>query len=250
VRKIIAIIACCGAVGVALAQESPDLLGKWSFEVDEADDRRCGASKTVGEMDVRKKITARAYRGLTTVRSVTERCGQVSESESGFTLRVRDSRVSIEYDNESWTSDSLVFDGERLSGFDSAGTPMEFVRQAAVSKNEPAPEELAALETFLQSLKPELSREIRAEFGQDMLQNLRRTGLTREESVQVASQTVDRMADCVLDLARTEVLDKGLPIDDIINGRSRTALLEPENLDYREVECVYEAALNAGVVIR
>jgi hypothetical protein len=249
-RKIlIAAILSWVAAATALAQEASDLLGKWRFEVAEPDDRRCGASRTLGEMHVTKKITARAYRGSTRVRSVTERCGQVSESDSGFTLRVRDSRVSIEYDNESWTSDSLVFDGERLSGFDSAGTPMEFLRQAAV-KSEPAPEELAALETFLQSLKPELSRQIRAEFGQDMLQNLRRTGLTREESVQVATQTVDRMADCVLELARAEILDKNLPIDDVVNGKNRTVLLQPENLDYREIECVYEAALNAGVVIR
>ena len=248
-RIIAAIMLFCCAVGTALAQEPQQLLGKWSFEVDEPDDRRCGASKTVGEMDVRKKITARAYRGLTTVRSVTERCGQVSESDSGFTMRVRDGRVSIEYDEESWTADALVLDGDRLSGFDSAGTPMEFVRMATTI-SAPEPEELAALETFLRNLKPELSREIRAEFGQDMLQNLRRTGLTREESVQVATQTVDRMADCVLDLARAEVIDKGLDIDDVINGRSAMPLLQPEKLDYREVECVYQAAQNAGVVIR
>ena len=248
-RTIVAIMLFCCVEGIVLAQESQELLGKWSFEVKEPDDRRCGASKTVGEMEVRKKITARAYRGLTTVRSVTERCGQVSESDSGFTLRVRDGKVSIEYDEESWTSDSLVFDGDRLSGFDSAGTPMEFVR-LATRTSAPEPEELAALETFLQNLKPELSREIRAEFGQDMLQNLRRTGLTREESVQVASQTVDRMAECVLNLARAEILDKEMPIDDVINGRNTTALLDPEKLDYREVECIYEAAQNAGVVIR
>lgn len=83
-----------------------------------------------------------------------------------------------------------------------------------------------------------------------MLQNLRRTGLTRDESVQVATQTVERMADCVLDMARTEILEKNLPIDDVINGRNSTVLLQPENLDYREMQCIYEAAQNAGVVIR
>jgi hypothetical protein len=242
-------IVCAGLIRFAMAQEQPDLLGKWTFEVDEAADRRCGASKTIGEMIVGKQITARAYRGTTTVRSVTERCGQVSESDSGFTLRFRDGRISIEYDDESWTSDSLVYDGNRLSGFDSAGTPMEFVRTAVASRH-PEPEELAALDTFLERLKPELTRELRAEFGQNMLQNLRRTGLTREESVQVATQTVDRMADCVLALAREEVIENDLPIGDIISGASTTVLLEPEKLDYREIECIYEAAQNAGVVIR
>lgn len=248
-RILLALALSSLVLTLARAQEQPDLLGKWKFAVEEPDDPRCGPSTMVGEMDVRKKITARAYRGATTVRSITERCGQTSESDSGFTLRVKDNKVSIEYDEESWTSDSLVFDGERLSGFDSAGTPMEFVRQV-VAVREPEPEELAALEAFLQELKPELSREIRAEFGQDMLQNLRRTGLTRDESVQVATQTVERMADCVLDMARTEILEKNLPIDDVINGRNSTVLLQPENLDYREMQCVYEAAQNAGVVIR
>ena len=41
-----------------------------------------------------------------------------------------------------------------------------------------------------------------------------------------------------------------MPIDDILADRSATILLQPENIDYREIECIYEAAQNAGVVIR
>ena len=245
---LIIVIACaCGAL--AEAQESTDLLGKWRFELEEADDPRCGARKTLGEMHVSKKITARAYRGTTTVQSVTDRCGKVSESASGFTLRVRDDRISIEYDEESWTSDSLVLEGDRLNGYDSAGTPMEFVKQA-VTVSERTPEELAALDEFLESLAPDLSRELRAEFGQKMLQNLVRTGLSRDESIQVATQTVDRMTDCILDMARNQILERDIPIDDVVQGRNRTVLLQPENVDFREIECIYEAAQNAGVVIR
>lgn len=243
------LVLSCLLPGFALAQEAADLLGHWTFEIQEADDRRCGASKTLGEMHVSKKITARAYRGTMTVRSVTERCGKVSESDSGFTLRVRERNVSVEYDDESWTSDSLVFGGDRMSGYDSAGTPMEYVRQT-MNLPERSETDLAALDEFLDGLVPDLNRELRAEFGQTMLENLRRTGLSREESIQVATQTVARMTDCVIDLARAEIIQKDLPIDDVVNGRNTTVLLQPENIDYRQIECIYEAAQNAGVVIR
>jgi len=248
-KTLTVLVFCLLPPGVGFAQEAADLLGHWTFEIPEAPDSRCGASKTLGEMYVSKKITARAYRGISTVRSVTERCGQVSESDSGFTLRVRDGQVSIEYDDESWTSDSLVFSGNTMSGYDSAGTPMEYVRQSG-QLQERTTADLAALDEFLEGLVPDLNRELRAEFGQKMLENLRRTGLSRDESTQVAAQTVARMTDCVIDLARAEILQKDLPIDDVISGRNTTVLLQPENIDYRQIECIYEAAQNAGIVIR
>ena len=120
----------------------------------------------------------------------------------------------------------------------------------AVTVSERTPEQLAALDEFLESLAPDLSRELRAEFGQKMLQNLVRTGLSRDESIQVATQTVDRMTDCILDMARNQILERDIPIDDVVQGRNRTVLLQPENVDFREIECIYEAAQNAGVVIR
>ena len=83
-----------------------------------------------------------------------------------------------------------------------------------------------------------------------MLQNLRRTGLSRDESIQVATQTVERMTDCILAMAREQIVAQSLPIDDILADQNATVLLQPENIDYREIECIYEAAQNAGVVIR
>ena len=243
-------MALLAATCVALAQEPVDLLGDWTFEVEAADeDPRCGAQKTVGEMHVTKKITARAYRGMTTTQGVSEKCGVVAGDESGFTLRIRGSKVTIEYDNELWTSDSLVLDGDTLSGFDSAGNAMEFVRKAE-EPAETSTEDLAKLDEFLQGLAPQFSVELRAEFGRKMLQNLRRTGLSRDESIQVATQTIGRMTDCILAMAREEILAQSLPIDDILADKNATILLQPENIDYREIECIYEAAQNAGVVIR
>ena len=201
------------------------------------------------EMEVTKKITARAYRGLTKTQAMSDRCGAIDFDESGFTLRVRDTKVTIEYDNELWTSDSLVLDGDTLTGYDSAGNAMEFLRKveqpAAVSDAD-----LARLDEFLLGLAPEFSTALRAEFGQKMLRNLRRTGLSRDESIQVATQTVERMTDCILTMAREEIMAQSLPIDDILADPNATILLQPENIDYREIECIYEAAQNAGVVIR
>ena len=232
------------------AQPQDALLGNWTFEVPSGEeDPRCGPKKTLGEMHVAKKITGIAYRGSTTTQHVTERCGVIGHDESGFTLRARDGQVTIEYDNELWASDALVLDGDTLSGFDSAGNAMEFVRVAGET-GELSDADSAKLDEFLQGLAPEFSSAIRAEFGQKMLQNLRRTGLSRDESIQVATQTVERMTDCVLTMAREQIVAQSLPIDDIIAAENSSILLQPENLDYREIECIYEAAQNAGVVIR
>lgn len=238
------------ATGIGFAQEPNELLGKWTFEVKAAgDDPRCGAQKTIGEMHVAKKITARAYRGSTAMQDVSERCGVLGRDESGFTLRVRDDKVDIEYDNELWPSESLTLDGDTMSGYDSAGNALEFSRQV---EQPPAASDadLAKLDEFLHSLAPEFSTALRAEFGQKMLQNLRRTGLSRDESIQVATQTVERMTDCILAMAREEIIAQSLPIDELLADQSATVLLQPENIDYREIECIHEAAQNAGVVIR
>ena len=64
--------------GSSVAQDTPDLLGRWAVETPASgQDERCGEKKTVGEMHVTKKITARAFRGSATAQTVTEKCGVV-----------------------------------------------------------------------------------------------------------------------------------------------------------------------------
>jgi len=250
VVRVILLLVTFAFAGSSLAQDTPDLLGRWAFEISlNEQDERCGEKKTVGEMQVTKKITARAFRGSTTAQTVAEKCGVVGAEESGFTMRVKGNNVSIEYDKEGWSSETLVLDGDTLSGFDANGTPMEFSRQAE-EQMLVSEEELAGLNEFLAELAPEVTLALRQEFGQKMLQNLRRTGLSREESIQVATETLERMTECVLDLAREDLAAQSLPLQEILAGKNPPLVLQPQNIDYREIECINAAAQKAGVVIR
>jgi hypothetical protein len=235
--------------GPASAQDAPELLGTWTFEVAVAEpDRRCGEMKTIGEMNVTKKITARAYRGHTRTHHQTERCGKIGFADSDFTLRIRDNKVTIEYDEEEgWSSDTLLLDGTEMTGSDDDGIEFKFVKQE-VEKVAAADIDMTELNKFLDELAPGFNKELRAEFGTKMLQNLRRTGLSREEAKEVALKTVERMTDCVMDLVREEVVGLNTPLEKIKQNQ-RSVLMQPEDVDYREIECVYDTALNAGVVI-
>ena len=232
------------------AQEQPDLVGLWRFEVVEDEkDPRCGQLTTIGEMHVTKKITARAYRGNTQVLHQSDRCGTIGHATTGFTMRIRDNNVSVDYDEEQgWADETLVFDGESLTGSDAEGTEMKFVR---VVEREigTAAIDMGALNEYLESLRPDYSAALRKEYGANMLQNLRKTGLSREESMEVAVTTIDRMTDCVLDIVRQDVVAMGISLEDLKTNRSRYQMLQPESVDYREIECVYDTATNAGVII-
>jgi len=235
--------------GLASAQDAPDLLGSWTFEIIVAEpDQRCGEMRTIGEMNVTKKITARAYRGHTRSHHQTERCGKIGFADSDFTLRIRDNKVTIEYDEEEgWASDTLLLDGKEMTGADEEGIEFRFVKQEA--ETVVAVEiDMTELNQFLDELAPGFNKELRAEYGTKMLQNLRRTGLSREEAKQVATKTVERMTDCVMDLVREEVVAMNVPLEKVKQNQ-KSLLMQPEDVDYREIECVYDTALNAGVVI-
>jgi hypothetical protein len=83
-----------------------------------------------------------------------------------------------------------------------------------------------------------------------MLRNLRRTGLDSKQARQVAEETIWRMADCVIAMVREDLVAMSLPLDELLNDRRATMLLNPKQLDYREYECIYDTAMNAGVIIK
>jgi hypothetical protein len=107
---------------------------------------------------------------------------------------------------------------------------------------------MTELNQFLDELAPGFNKALRAEYGTKMLQNLRRTGLSREEAIEVATKTVERMTDCVMDLVREEVVAMNIPLEKVRQNQ-KSVLMQPQDVDYREIECVYDTALNAGVVI-
>lgn len=232
----------------AAAQVAPDLVGTWSQEKEEAVDRRCGATTHVTRLDVLKKITGRAYRGRASTLRTTADCGIKPTGETGFTLRVRDRRVSIEYDDEAWLPQDFLLDGDTLVGADEGGARVEFAR--AVAETATADDaDFSRLDEKLASMRPEVYDQLGNEFGTRMLRNLRRTGLDSKQARQVAEETIWRMSDCVIAMVREDLVAMSLPVEQLLNDRRAGILLDPKKLDYRKYECIYDTALNAGVII-
>lgn len=234
---------------LAVSQDAPSLVGLWSAEKEEPADSRCGASTHVTRLNVLKKITARAYRGkLTTLRSTSD-CGIKPMDETGFTLRIRDNKVSVEFDDEAWPSQDFLLDGNTLAGSREDGSQFELVRAAV----ETAPAEqidFGKLDELLGEMRPGLYDQLGNEYGTRMLRNLRRTGLDSKQARQVAEETMGRMADCVIAMIRKDLVAMALPLDKLVNDRQAMLMLDPKQLDYRQYDCIYDTALNAGVIIK
>jgi hypothetical protein len=229
------------------AQVAPDLLGTWTQNATlPATDQRCGERTLTGTLSVTKKITARAYRGSARMMVAYRRC-QSSVNESDFTLRVRDDGVAIEYDNEGWTGEMLTLEDTKLAGKDADGSDVEWVKQA---EGESVQIDQAKLDEYLNGLAPEFRKELRLQFRRNLLLNLERTGLSTKEAGEVADQTLDRMTSCVVDMVRDQVAAQHIPVDALISDPNAGVYFNPKAIDYRQVDCIYAAALNAGVVIR
>ena len=236
-------------IGIANSEPPADLVGRWSMEGTIPDaSERCGARTVKAEMLITKKITARAYRGKISSQETYENCPGTRSNASGLTLRVRDNAVSIEYDEEGWHKDSLLLQGDTMHGADATGTQTTWTRQAVAASTVPAVD-LEELDSYLDSLAPAYTKALRAQFGAKMLQNLRRTGLTRDESIEVATNTLDRMSECILGMVRNEVLAKSIPVETLRRDPDAVSMLRPEEVDYRKIPCVHDAASNAGVMI-
>lgn len=237
------------AANPAHAQDAPDLLGAWTLDATlPAADERCGDRSVSGMLSVTKKITARAYRGSTRIMTTTARCRGGSIDESDFTLRVHDDEVSIEYDNEGWAEETLALEGTKLSGKDAQGNAMEWMKQA--EQDAAAEIDYSKLDEMLVELAPDFRKELRLQFRRNLLLNLERTGLSTKEAEQVADQTLDRMTSCVIDMVREQVTARQVPVDKLFSGQNAYIYFDPKSIDYRKMDCIYAAALNAGVVIR
>jgi len=244
---------CVALAGEAAGQEQPDLVGKWTFTATGLpDDPRCGATSGGGEMQVTRKVTARAYRGSIRAYRTTERCGGTSIGESTLTVRVRDNDVSIDYDEEGWAAESLVLDGAVMSGKDEHGVITEWIKQDAIQDQAiPTSEaDMAKLEHYLANVEPEIAERLRDYYNEKLQKGLEKTGLNAEQAREITEGTIQRMLSCMLDLVREDFRVEGLSFQEYMRNSNVSLLINPRAVDFRGIECVQDAGQNAGVTIR
>jgi hypothetical protein len=236
----------------ALAQEGDDLLGTWTFEVDGLEPHpQCGESMQSGTLEVARKVTERAYRGRIRVEDSYEKCRGTQATESMVTIRVKDDGlVTIDYDEEGWEMERLLLQAGTMTGSRGKGVTTSWERQADDVRTGPTAEQIAALDSFLERVRPDLAESLRGEYREQLRKNLVRTGLTGEEAAQVADLTLDRMTSCMLVELRSAVEAQEIPVESILEQQDVAVIFNPESMDMRANACVQDAAWNAGVRIR
>jgi hypothetical protein len=236
----------------AAAQDVPDLTGRWTYEASGLEaDPRCGQIQEFGELAIERKIAARAYRGKMRLERSFERC-QGAARESVATIRVKDEGlVTVDFDEDGWEMQQLRFTDGEMTGDMGGGTTSRWVRAHEQGADDgPTTEQLAALEAFLEQVKPDLSTTLRAEYYENLRKNLWKSGLSTEDAVQVAGVTIERMTSCMLDMMRESVLEQEIPVDQILEQQNVSVIFNPQSVDIRASTCVQDAAWNAGVPIR
>ena len=237
---------------IATAQEAPDLLGEWTFSVKgQEPDPRCGALVHEGTLTIERKITPRAYRGKVRVEESSEKCRGSQTASSSATIRVKDYVVTVEYDEEGWPKDKLLYDGDTMEGSRGDGTVTFWDRVAEdAAEQGPTTEQLAELEAFLEQVEPELNASLSDQFLANLEKNLVKSGLAEDEAAQVAEQTISRMTACMLDELRASVLAQEVPIGQVLAQQNVSIVFNPQAMDMKTNECVQDASWNAGVRIR
>jgi hypothetical protein len=247
------LVILAGLACGAQAQEIPDLIGKWTYTVSGLElHERCGQGIEAGELVVERKIAARAYRGKMRAERSFEECQGSNVTESSATIRVKDGNlVTVDYDEEGWEMERLRFVDGALTGDARGGISTRWVRAVEqVADEGPTPEQLADLETFLQQVEPDLSATLKSEYFEKLRKSLWKSGLSTEDSVQIATLTIDRMTSCMLDMMRDSVMEQEIPIDKILQEQNVAVVFDPRSVDMRANTCVQDAAWNAGVPIR
>jgi hypothetical protein len=236
----------------ASAQELPDLLGQWDYVLKGMEPHpQCGEATIVGELVIERKITARAYRGRARGEQTWEKCPGVTVTESAATIRIKDGNlVTIDYDEEGWTMDRLRVDGGKMDGDHGDGVTSQWVRADEVGGTDLTEEQIAELGEFLVEVEPELEAELSKMFRERLEKSLYKSGLSEEESSQVAGLTMTRMTSCMVEAIRESVLRFEMPIEQVLAGQNMALLFNPKNPDPLVAECVEDAEWNAGVRIR
>ena len=250
-RLILGILV--GVASTVAAQEVPDLLGKWTYTVSGLEmHAQCGPSTDTGELIIERKIAARAYRGRERGERSYEKCKGANVMESSATIRFKEGDlVTVDYDEEGWEMKRLRYVDGELTGIAGGGVSSRWVRADQQGEDSgPTPQQLADLDEFLEQVRPELSATLKVEYFENLRRNLWKSGLSSEDSVQVAGVTVERMTSCMIDMMRESVMAQEIPVDQILEQQNVAVIFDPRSVDMRSNTCVQDAAWNAGVPIR
>ena len=253
-KSLLTLFLFTSASCAAFAQEElPDLLGVWSYTVSGLEPHpQCGAQTQTGELDIYRKITARAYRGNARSEESTEKCQGINFTESAATIRIKDAnRVTVDYDEDGWEMDILKFEDGVMTGEVGGGVRTHWVRLNDEDiEAGPTPQQLADLDVFLEGVETELNTSLSEQYYEKLRKALWSSGLSEEESVQVATRTVERMTTCMLDMMRESVIEQEIPIERILQEQNVNVIFNPQSVDVRTNTCIQDAAWNAGVPIR
>lgn len=249
---ILAILSSC-LVSAAMAQELPDMTGVWTYTASGMEAHpRCGEAISTGEVDIHRKITARAYRANVRTEQSYEKCPGSLFKETTATVRVKDNLITIDYDEDGWEKDRLrLVDGE-MTGEDGKGVSTHWVRAVVTGADDDSlsEEQLAELETFLALLGPRILESLDEEYAKALQKGLGRTGLEEEDAAGVAELTLERMSDCMVDMIRKEAITQQVPLGEILKYDSTIRGFNPKDVEFRGLDCVDDAFMNAGVRIR
>lgn len=235
------------------AQQLPDMLGTWAFEVEGIDPHpQCGEGILKGVMDVERKITPRAYRGIVRTENAYENCEASMLSQSAVTVRVRDAdTITVSYDEDGWPMHKLFLKDGIMTGTTQDGLTMRWMRDHGGADIRPSEQQLAELDAFLGQIEPQVSGSLHDFYYELISKALDRTGgLDAEEAGQVTGTMVSHMTDCMMDQVRRSALAGQIPVSQIMQGRNATLMFDPQAEEFIGDECVENAASNAGIRLR
>jgi len=253
-KTILSLFLGIGVACSVLAQdEPPDMLGLWSFEVSGVEAHpRCGEAINTGEMDIYRKIAARAYRANVRAEQSYEKCPGSQFQETTATVRVKDNLITVDYDEDGWSMDRLRLVDGVMTGDNGKGVSTRWERAVDSTPDDDSlsEEQLAELEEFLDLVEPRILESLSDEYTKVLQKGLGKTGLEDADAAGVAELTLERMSACMVDMIRKEAITQQVPLGEILKYDSTIRGFNPKGVDFRGLECVDDAFMNAGVRIR
>lgn len=229
-----------------LAQEAEDpLLGTWQVVTTGGESRgRCGGPVNYGELeitDVEPGEKKSIYTGTVTAWLSWQRCLEVTKETTTARLVKRGSHISLSYGNEEWGSEMLVHEGNKITGIDSEGHDVEWVKPGELPLS-------ISTAMVKQNIVTGMEKERVAEFKAQLVE----AGAAEDEADRLVTELVTGLAGCVIDVAAVQAAIQRLPYEELLKIYDPISADEPNprvvrRLDQMGVEartraCFYEVA--------